>query len=86
MLIHPEVADALASVRPVVALESTIISHGLPRPDNLLIARYIETAVRAVGVVPATVAIVGGQARIGLNDDALAVLSGDPSVVKVSAR
>ena len=86
MLIHPEVADALADSRPVVALESTIISHGLPRPDNLRIARQIEAAVRSSGAVPATIAIVGGVARIGLDDDALARIAGDDSVVKVSVR
>ena len=86
MLIHPEVADALADRRPVVALESTIISHGLPRPDNLRIARQIEAAVRSSGAVPATIAIVGGVARIGLDDDALARIAGDDSVVKVSVR
>src|SRR6195952_4543372 len=84
--VHPEVADALAAGRPVVALESTIISHGLPRPDNLRIAREIEDPVRAGGAVPATVAIVDGTARIGLDDDALARVAGDDSVVKVSVR
>ena len=58
----PEVADALAAGRPVVALESTIISHGLPRPDNFRIAQEIEQAVRDAGAVPATVAIVEGRA------------------------
>lgn len=86
MLIHPEVADALAEGRPVVALESTIISHGLPRPDNLRIAREIEGAVRAGGAVPATIAVVDGTARIGLDDDALARVAGDLDVVKVSVR
>ncbi len=86
MLVHPEVADALASGAPVVALESTIISHGLPRPDNLGIAREIENEVRAGGAVPATIAVVDGTARIGLDDDALARVAGDPSVVKVSVR
>jgi pseudouridylate synthase len=86
VLIHPEVADALATGRPVVALESTIISHGLPRPDNLRIAGQIEDAVRAGGAVPATVAVVDGQARIGLDDTALARVAGDESVVKVSVR
>jgi pseudouridine-5'-phosphate glycosidase len=82
----PEVADALASGTPVVALESTIISHGLPRPDNLRIAREIEDEVRTAGAVPATIAVVDGIARIGLDDDALARVAGDPSVVKVSVR
>ena len=86
MQVLPEVADALASGAPVVALESTIISHGLPRPDNLRIAREIEDEVRAAGAVPATIAVVDGVARIGLDDDALARVASDPSVVKVSVR
>jgi pseudouridine-5'-phosphate glycosidase len=84
--IHPEVADALAAGRPVVALESTIISHGLPRPDNLRIAREIEAAVRAGGAVPATIALVAGTARIGLDDSALEQVSFGDDVVKVSTR
>ncbi|MDQ1664770.1 MAG: pseudouridylate synthase [Actinomycetota bacterium] len=83
---HPEVAEALASGRPVVALESTIISHGLPRPDNLRIAREIESAVRSSGAVPATIALVEGQARIGLDDDALERVATGDDVVKVSTR
>jgi pseudouridine-5'-phosphate glycosidase len=86
MQIQSEVADALAVGRPVVALESTIISHGLPRPDNLRIAREIEAEVRAGGAVPATVAIVDGVARIGLDDAALERVASDPEVVKVSVR
>lgn len=86
MLVHPEVADALSSGRPVVALESTIISHGLPRPQNLRIARQTEDEVRAGGAVPATVAVVDGVARIGLDDEALTRVASDPSVVKVSVR
>ena len=86
MLIHPEVTAALAAGGPVVALESTIISHGLPRPDNLRIAREIEDAVRAGGAVPATIAVVDGTARIGLDDEALSRVAGDPDVTKVSVR
>lgn len=86
MLIHPEVAEALAEHRPVVALESTIISHGLPRPDNLRVAREIEESVRAGGAVPATIAIVDGEPRIGLNDAALERVAGDPEVAKASVR
>jgi pseudouridine-5'-phosphate glycosidase len=67
-------------------LESTIISHGLPRPDNLGIARQIEQAVRDGGAVPATIAIVGGEARIGLDDAALSVIATSDEVVKVSVR
>jgi pseudouridine-5'-phosphate glycosidase len=86
VLVHPEVEAALAEGRPVVALESTIISHGLPRPDNLRVAREIEQSVRDGGAVPATVAVVDGQARIGLDDDALERVASDPDVVKVSVR
>jgi pseudouridine-5'-phosphate glycosidase len=86
VLIHPEVADTLAAGGAVVALESTIISHGLPRPDNLRIAREIEDAVRVGGAVPATIAMVDGTARIGLDDEALARVAGDDDVVKVSVR
>jgi pseudouridine-5'-phosphate glycosidase len=86
VLIHPEVADALHAQRAVVALESTIISHGLPQPDNLRIAREIEAAVRAAGAVPATIAIVDGVVRIGLDDDALARVADGPDVAKVSVR
>jgi pseudouridine-5'-phosphate glycosidase len=86
VLIHPEVAAALAERRPVVALESTIISHGLPRPDNLPIAREIENAVRAGGAVPATIAVLDGQPRIGLDDAALDRVANDPAVTKVSVR
>ncbi|MBV8292834.1 MAG: pseudouridine-5'-phosphate glycosidase, partial [Mycobacterium sp.] len=71
MRIHPEVSDALATGRPVVALESTIISHGLPRPDNLRVARETEEAVRSGGAVPATIAIIGGEPHLGLDDAAM---------------
>ena len=82
----PEVADALAAGRPVVALESTIISHGLPRPDNLRIAREIEAAVRDNGAVPATIAVVAGKACIGLDDHALTEVATRDDVVKISTR
>jgi pseudouridylate synthase len=81
-----EVATALAERRPVVALESTIISHGLPRPDNLRIAGEIESAVRSAGAVPATVALLDGVAHVGLDADALTRVAGDPDVVKVGVR
>ena len=85
MIVAPEVQDALAAGRPVVALESTIISHGLPRPDNLRIAGQIEQVVRDGGALPATIAVVGGQPRIGLDDDALRrIATGD--AVKASVR
>jgi pseudouridine-5'-phosphate glycosidase len=84
--VHPEVSDALAAGRPVVALESTIISHGLPRPDNLRVAREIEAAVRSGGAVPATIAIIGGEPHIGLDDAALRHIAESNTVVKVSVR
>jgi pseudouridylate synthase len=84
--VHEEVRDALAEGRAVVALESTIISHGLPRPDNARLAREFEQAVRDGGAVPATVAVVDGEPRIGLDDSALDRLANDESAVKVSVR
>lgn len=86
IMVHSEVADALSAGRPVVALESTIISHGLPRPDNARIAREIESSVRDGGAVPATIAILDGRVRIGLDDDALERVATDDSVVKASIR
>jgi pseudouridine-5'-phosphate glycosidase len=84
--VHDEVRDAMAEGRAVVALESTIISHGLPRPDNARLAREFEQAVRDGGAVPATVAVIDGLARIGLDDAALDRLANDEDAVKVSVR
>jgi pseudouridine-5'-phosphate glycosidase len=84
--IAPEVADALAGGRPVVALESTIVSHGLPRPDNVRVAREIEDAVRAGGAVPATIALVDGAVRVGLDDAGLEAIALREDVVKCSTR
>lgn len=84
--IAPEVADALADGAPVVALESTIISHGLPRPENLEVAAQIERAVRGAGAVPATVAVVDGVAQVGLDDRALELIATRDDVAKASAR
>jgi pseudouridylate synthase len=86
MRIAPEVADALAGGRPVVALESTLISHGLPRPRNLAVAGEVEAAVRDGGAVPATVALVAGEVHIGLDDDALAAVARREDVVKCGVR
>jgi pseudouridine-5'-phosphate glycosidase len=84
--IAPQVEQALEAGAPVVALESTIISHGLPRPDNLRIAREIEDAVRASGAVPATIAVVDGVARVGLDDAALAAIAERDDIAKASVR
>lgn len=81
-----EVAAALAAGRAVVALESTIVSHGLPRPDNLKIAHEIEETVRAAGAVPATIGMVGGRIVVGLDNAQLARLATAGDVVKLSVR
>lgn len=82
----PEVADALASGRGVVALESTIIAHGLPRPQNRELASAMEDAVRAEGAVPATCAVLDGQAKVGLDAAALDYLAGSDGIAKLSSR
>lgn len=86
MRIAVEVAEALAAGGPVVALESTIITHGLPRPRNLAIARQAEAAVREGGAQPATIAMVAGEARVGLDDDALAAVAERDDVLKCGVR
>lgn len=83
----PEVAAALAEGRPVVALESTVISHGMPYPKNLETATALEDAVRAEGAVPATIAVLDGRIRVGLDGEALERLAkGGTSVMKLSRR
>ena len=81
-----EVSDALDAGRPVVALESTIIAHGLPRPENLEIARAAEEIVREEGAVPATIAVVEGMVRIGLDREGLEAIANGDDVVKCGAR
>jgi len=81
-----EVARALRDGRPVVALETTIVSHGLPRPDNLRVAREIEQAVRDNGAVPATIGMVGGRLVVGVDDEELTRLATAPDVAKLSVR
>ncbi|MGZ4459240.1 MAG: pseudouridine-5'-phosphate glycosidase [Nocardioidaceae bacterium] len=84
--VSEEVSDAIASGAGVVALESTIISHGLPTESAAGTAREIEAAVRRAGAVPATIAIVDGQVHVGLDDDALVRVAEDAEVVKSSIR
>ena len=86
LTVAPEVQAALEGGRPVVALESTIISHGLPRPRNLEVAMELEAMLRAAGVVPATVGVLGGQPTVGLNAAELETLATAPDVVKVAVR
>jgi pseudouridine-5'-phosphate glycosidase len=85
VLVQPEVADALAAGRPVVALESTVIAHGLPYPRNIEIALGMEEAIRSAGAVPATIAIIGGKARVGLSGSEVEYLA-RATVAKVSRR
>jgi pseudouridine-5'-phosphate glycosidase len=80
-----EIANALEEGRPVVALESTLIAHGLPRPENLEIARQIEAVVREEGAIPATIAVVEGMVQIGLDRQALEEIA-ENDVAKCSAR
>lgn len=85
--IHPEVAHALAHNKPVVALESTIISHGMPYPQNVATALEVEAEVRKHGAVPATIAIIGGRLKAGLTPAEIEVLgTTGRSVTKVSRR
>ena len=86
MKFAPEVEKALNNKKPIVALESTIISHGLPRPTNLEVAREVEEIVRANGATPATIALLDGIAHIGLTDDQLVAIANRDDVIKASTR
>jgi len=81
-----EVAAARAAGRPIVALESTIISHGMPYPQNVQTAREVEAIIRASGAVPATIAVLGGKIRIGLSDAELELLGQSTEAMKLSRR
>ncbi len=81
-----EVREALEAGRPVVALESTLIAHGLPRPQNVSVAREIEAIVRAEGAVPATVGVVEGVPTVGLDAAELVRIASEPNVLKLSVR
>src|SRR6185295_13338163 len=82
----PEVANARTTGKPIVALESTIISHGMPYPQNVQTAREVEAIIRTAGAVPATIAVLGGKIRIGLSEDELELLGRSPEALKVSRR
>jgi len=84
--VRPEVAEALATGRAVVALESTVIAHGLPRPRNLEAARAMEAAVRERGAVPATIGLIEGRVVVGLSSAELERLATAENVAKVSRR
>ncbi|CAK5280515.1 unnamed protein product [Mycena citricolor] len=87
--VHPEVEDALATNKPVVALETALTTHGLPPPVNLDVTKALETCVRQSGAVPATIGVVGGRVKIGLRDadlERLADVTRQPRSVKISRR
>jgi pseudouridylate synthase len=84
--IRADVREALRDGTPVVALESTLISHGLPRPENLDVAREAEHVVRAEGAVPATIGVIGGTAKVGLEESELELLASAEDVPKLSVR
>jgi pseudouridine-5'-phosphate glycosidase len=84
LVIAPEIADALARGAAVVALESTIVTHGMPYPQNVATARRVETIVRAAGAVPATIAILGGVVKVGLIGEELEWLGTAKDVMKLS--
>lgn len=83
---HPEVREALSRKQAVVALESTLITHGLPYPENIAVARDMEKAVRNSGAVPATIAVLNGRIHVGLTADELAYLAQARNVRKCSRR
>lgn len=84
LIVLPQVRCALIEGRPVVALESTIVTHGMPWPDNLATARRVEEAVRSEGAIPATIAVFGGKVHVGLAADALETLARAEDVMKLS--
>ena len=84
LVYSPEVEAAIAAGKPVVALESTIITHGMPYPDNVETARAVEAEIRSRGAVPATIAVLDGKIRIGLDAETLDKLGSMTGVMKLS--
>jgi len=84
--IHPEVQQALDKGLPIVALESTIIAHGMPYPQNVETAKRVEAELRLHGVIPATIAVIDGFIKVGLTEDELERIGNTPGVLKVSRR
>ena len=84
--ITPEIKEALEAGKPVVALESTILSHGMPYPENVEFAHKVEEIVRGEGAIPATTAIIGGKLKVGLNSEELEIMCKADGVGKVSRR
>lgn len=86
LIISREINRALDLSLPIVALESTVITHGLPRPQNLSLARDMEETVRAEGAAPATIGVLRGRIRIGMSESELEELSNEPKPIKISQR
>ncbi|MCQ9181885.1 pseudouridine-5'-phosphate glycosidase, partial [Streptomyces sp. IBSBF 2953] len=86
LVVSEEVRDAVDARRPVVALESTIISHGLPRPRNLQVALELEAVVRAEGAVPATIAVLDGRPHVGLDEGQLERVANEDGFRKLGHR
>jgi pseudouridine-5'-phosphate glycosidase len=84
--ISNEVINALGANKPVVALESTVIAHGLPRPINLEVAQRLENNLRQAGVTPATIGIINGELTVGLNVEQIRLLAEEPNVKKITTR
>ena len=84
--VAPEIAEAVKAGKPVVALESTILSHGMPYPENWEFSHKVEEIIRGEGAIPATTAIIGGKLKVGLTTDELELMCKDPTVGKVSRR
>ena len=84
--ITPEIKEALEAGKPIVALESTILSHGMPYPENVEFAHKVEEIVRGEGAIPATTAIIGGKLKVGLNSEELEIMCKADGVGKVSRR
>lgn len=84
--LSPEVEAALAAKKPMVALESTVIAHGLPRPQNIETAQRLEQIVREAGVVPATISILAGELCVGLTQDQIRFIADETDIKKVSIR
>jgi pseudouridylate synthase len=84
--ISPAVAEALAAKKPIVALESTVIAHGLPRPTNLELAHRLESNLRAAGVTPATIGIINGSLTVGINEEQISLLANGSDIKKISTR
>ena len=84
--IHPDVEDAINDKKPIVALESTIISHGMPYPKNVETALMVEETVRSNGAIPATIAIINGRLKVGLTDEEIELLATNEEIKKVSRR